>query len=575
MRFNLNRFFRTQFATAWLATGVLFFASSLHSETAQSGSPTLDQLAQRAVEEAEAGRSAQAISDFQTVLKARPDWKEGRWNLGMLEYQTGDYLSAAKEFKQIVGFAPQMGAAWAVLGLSEFELRHYDESLKALEKAHTLDAKDDEEIARVADYHLALVRTRAGEFDTARELLLAEFSSGQPNAQIKIALGLAGLKAPLVPAELDPSREALVAAVGEALLDREGGREKLALIGREHPEIPSLRQDGKSESKNDAAVMRRLFALDATNARDSSWLGAQKDYFSGKDVEAAQDLKAWVAKHPDDGTAWAMLGLCEYRQKDYANALIHLDRGATLGLKATEDEIREGRYTYSLLLIHAGQFERATEVLFTMSDQKNELSSEVEFALGLALLRRAEFPSEVAAGDTEFVHAAGRIASRLGASKYDEAFPLFDALIAAHPREPWLHYSYGTALIALSEFDKAAVQMKIEAEASPQSELPLLRLASISIRRKDAAEAAEWARKALALRADSPEGHYLLGRALLESGDAESAIRELEAAVKLSPASPEIHFNLAKAYTRTKRPADAERERKLFSDLNESAKTPQ
>lgn len=570
MRFHLNRFSRLHLPTAAFAAGVLFLTAAAHAQAGQSDAASLDRLAQRAVEEAEAGHNTQAISDFQAVLKARPNWREGRWNLGMLEYQTGDFENAAKEFQQIVVFAPQMGSAWAVLGLSEFELHRYDDSLKALEKAHTLGVKDDEEIARVADYHLVLARTRAGEFDAARELLLAEFSAAQPNAQIKIALGLAGLRAPLVPAELDPSREALVATVGEALLDREHGGERMTQLGKEHPEIPSLHND----TKNAAAVMRRLFALDAASARDRSWLQAQKDYFSGRDVEAAQDLKAWVATHPEDGTAWAMLGLCEYRQKDYANALIHLDRGATLGLKATEDEIREGRYTYSLLLIHAGQFERATEVLFTMSDQKNELSDEVEFALGLALLRRAEFPRFVSVSEAEFVHAAGRIASRLGASKYDEAFPLFDALIAAHPSVPWLHYSYGTALIALSEFDKAVVQMKLEAELSPQSELPLVRLASIALRRKDAVAAAEWARKALALRADSAEGHYLLGRALLESGDAERAIHELETAVKLSPASPEIHFNLAKAYTRAKRPADAERERKLFSDLNENAKKP-
>jgi tetratricopeptide (TPR) repeat protein len=575
MRLYLNRFFKRHLPSVAIAAGVLFFAAAALTQTGQSDAASLDQIAQRAVEEAEAGHNAEAISDFQTVLKARPNWREGRWNLGMLEYQTSDFEGATKEFKQIVVIAPQMGAAWAVLGLSEYELHRYEESLKALEKAHALGVKEDEEIARVADYHLALARTRAGECDAARELLLAEFAAGQPNSQIKIALGLAGLKAPLIPAELDPSREALVAAVGEALLDREHGSEKLAQIAKEHPEIPSLRQDSKPESKNDAAVMRRLFALDATSARDSSWLQAQKDYFSGRDVEAAQDLKAWVASHPDDGTAWAMLGLCEYRQKDYANALIHLDRGATLGMKATEDEIREGRYTYSLLLIHAGKFEQATEVLFTMSDQKNELSSEVEFALGLALLRRAEFPESVSVSEAEFVHSAGKIAAMFGASKYDEAFPLFDALIAAHPRDPWLHYSYGTALIALSEFDKAAVQMKLEAEISLQSELPLLRLASIALRSKNPAAATDWARKALALRSDSAEGHYLLGRALLESGDAESAIHELEAAVKLSPASPEIHFNLAKAYTRAKRLADAERERKLFSDLNENAKKPQ
>ncbi len=567
MNFELNRFFRgVAYATAMVLCMPLWQAQQTANTPA-----ALDQLAQQAMDEAEAGHAAQAMSDFRSVLAARPEWKEGRWNLGMLEYQAGEYESAAGDFTRVVRFAPQMGAAWAVLGLSQFELHLYDEALKNLEKAHALGVKEDEEIARVADYHLALLRTRSGEYKAAQELLLSEFSAGQPNAQIKIALGLAGLEAPLLPAELDPTREALVQEVGAALLDGEHGRERLAELAREHPEIRTLQARKKSSAANEPTVMRRLFAVDSTSDADANWNQARQDYATGKDKAAAEDLKRWVAKHPEDGTAWAMLGLCEFREQDYPSALIHLDRGAGLGLKATEDEIREARYTYSILLIHAGKFEQATDVLFTLSQHKNELSAQVEFALGLALLRRAQFPDAVAAEDRGLVQAAGKIAAMLGASDYDHAIPLFDALIAANPRVPWLHYAYGTALIALSEFSKAEAEMKAEAEISKGNELPLLRLASIALRSKDGASAADWARKALQVDAQSAEGHYLLGRALLESGDTSGALRELETAEKSSPASPEIHFNLAKAYTRAKRPEDAERERKLFSDLNEAA----
>jgi tetratricopeptide (TPR) repeat protein len=67
------------------------------------------------------------------------------------------------------------------------------------------------------------------------------------------------------------------------------------------------------------------------------------------------------------------------------------------------------------------------------------------------------------------------------------------------------------------------------------------------------------------------DAYYLLGRASLESGDAPGAIRDLQAAARLSPASPEIHFNLAKAYARAKMPAEAEQERETFARLNEAA----
>lgn len=60
-----------------------------------------------------------------------------------------------------------------------------------------------------------------------------------------------------------------------------------------------------------------------------------------------------------------------------------------------------------------------------------------------------------------------------------------------------------------------------------------------------------------------------MGRAFLDLKQYEEAVRELETASRLAPSSPEVHFNLAKAYTKAKRPEDAERERETFTRLNE------
>jgi cytochrome c-type biogenesis protein CcmH/NrfG len=115
--------------------------------------------------------------------------------------------------------------------------------------------------------------------------------------------------------------------------------------------------------------------------------------------------------------------------------------------------------------------------------------------------------------------------------------------------------------------------MEAERSISPRSELPCLRLASIALRQHDATPAVRFSHCALDLAPDSVDGHYLLGRASLESDDTITAVHELEIAASLSPASPEIHFNLAKAYTKAKMPEKAQRERDLFSRLNEAQKT--
>jgi tetratricopeptide (TPR) repeat protein len=251
--------------------------------------------------------------------------------------------------------------------------------------------------------------------------------------------------------------------------------------------------------------------------------------------------------------------------QDYDNALIHLDRGATLGLSGSSQSLQQARYTYGALLVRAGEFDRASEVLMAALGGELQDADKVQDALGLALLRQAQLP---APESTPLVSAAGRIAVLLRQSKYDDAFALFRPLLAEYPSAPFLHYAYGTALLALSQYDEAAAQMRLELAISPSSELPCVRLASIALRRHDAPDAIAWSRRALALNTNSAEAHYLLGRASLEAGDDATALRELLAASKLSPASPEIHFNLAKAYARARMPEQADQERRTFADLN-------
>ena len=61
----------------------------------------------------------------------------------------------------------------------------------------------------------------------------------------------------------------------------------------------------------------------------------------------------------------------------------------------------------------------------------------------------------------------------------------------------------------------------------------------------------------------------VLGRVLLQLGEVDRAIKELEEGVRLAPHSPEMHFALARAYTRAGRKQDADRERETFKQLQE------
>lgn len=620
----------------WIACAAAQNASAIQaSENAVLTPAEADQLQQQALDEGEAGKTSDALRDYRRVLAVRPEWKEGRWNLGMLEYGSNQFADAKSTFEKVVEFAPSMGMAWSLLGLSEFETADYDNALIHLQKAQLLGIADDEEIARVSSYHLALLLVRASRFEEAAHLLQQNFGADSASSQAKLALGLATLKIPLLPKELDPSKEALVLAAGEAVLSKTTDRFPELL--RTYPETPylhlaygaALANAGKnaealkqfraetkvspasplpwqaisrietqlgatSEARSAAEHAQKLAAAlpgttspeqrivqfyadaaaragTASELDQALWISALREYTGGEYAKANADLKTWLAGNQQNGTGWALLGLCEYELKDYANALLHLDRGAKLGLNAKPEYLYQARYTYGILLVQAGRFDEATEILATEINAPAPLGAKVEAALGLALLRRAEFP-DASPQQAELFQAAGHIAVLLETSRYDEAFPQFKQLLEKYPTLPFLHYAYGTALIALSEFDQAAVQMEAEAALSPGSELPRVRLASIALRQHDAETAIKWARQAVQLTPQSAEAHYLLGRASLESGDVAGAISELETASLLSPSSPEIHFNLAKAYARAKRPEKAEQERETFTRLSEEQK---
>ncbi|MFZ0663567.1 MAG: tetratricopeptide repeat protein, partial [Acidobacteriaceae bacterium] len=310
----------------------------------------------------------------------------------------------------------------------------------------------------------------------------------------------------------------------------------------------------------------------APNAREGSatWAAAMQYYSAGHYPETVAALKTWVEQNPGDGTAWAVMGLSEFALKDYDNARIHLQRGINLGLKGSPESLQLASDRLALLLIRDSQFDAATSLLRPLAGHP-PMAAQIQLTLGLALLRIPALPDSLNASRRSLAHSAGAIVELLFESRYSEAFPKFQKLLAEHPETPWLHYAYGDALDSLSHYDDAKAQMRAELKISPHSALPWVRLASISLRQHLPADALKQAQTAVAAAPRSPEAHYQLGRAWLENGDPQNAIAELEKASFLKPNTPEIHFALARAYSKANRPQKAAAERAEFMQLKAMA----
>jgi predicted Zn-dependent protease len=264
---------------------------------------------------------------------------------------------------------------------------------------------------------------------------------------------------------------------------------------------------------------------------------------------------------------WTLLVLSEFEIKDYKNSRIHLERGRTLGFSGNAAAVRIARYHLALLLNLVGDFDRAIDLLIP-EVAPGVLAEEIQFAMGIALLRIPALPEQLKPDQLALVRRAGEAATLLSESRYDRAFPILETLLREYPATPFLHYAYGDALAATSLYDEAQAQLREETRLNPESVLPYIRLASIALTQHQSVSALADAKKAITLAPDSAEARYLLGRSYLDEGDVSAAIRELETARRYAPNSARVHFNLARAYAKAERSAEAEQERAEFERLN-------
>ena len=205
-------------------------------------SSRLDELARKADLARDSGNLAEALQLYQQVLRSRPDWAMGWWYVGMIHYDADRYADAIPALKKVLLLSPKLGPGWAFLGLCEFSVGKYTEALTHLDQANKLGI-GDAATARVANYHRVLILNLNGQFKEATQVLSSQFGKEKLTPQIAVAWGLALLRMPILPAQLDVTKKELVFSAGQASAELAHRRYEQALqlltaIEKEHPDIP-------------------------------------------------------------------------------------------------------------------------------------------------------------------------------------------------------------------------------------------------------------------------------------------------------------------------------------------------
>jgi tetratricopeptide (TPR) repeat protein len=157
-----------------------------------------------------------AIELYSRAMQVNPKWPDGWWFLGSLQYGAGNYVPARDALSRYIEMIPSAGPAFALRGLCEFESGQYTEALGDIQRGISLGAANQPRNEQILRYHEALLQTRLGSYASALKTYSFFAKNGVTNPELLVAIGLAGLRMPLLPKDVGAEQQPLVSAAGDA-----------------------------------------------------------------------------------------------------------------------------------------------------------------------------------------------------------------------------------------------------------------------------------------------------------------------------------------------------------------------
>jgi tetratricopeptide (TPR) repeat protein len=158
--------------------------------------------------------------------------------------------------------------------------------------------------------------------------------------------------------------------------------------------------------------------------------------------------------------------------------------------------------------------------------------------------------------------------------KWKEAAEEYHTVLSKDPHMSGIHYRLGRLLLSEPNApptvkEDARREFEEEFKIDPKNAGAEFVLGELSRQAEQLPEAIAHFGKATTLDTTFVDAYIGLGRSLLAAGKASEAIPPLEAATKLQPENPVAHFQLATAYRRAGRKADADREFQAHGQASE------
>jgi tetratricopeptide (TPR) repeat protein len=276
-----------------LTLAVLLFTLLLQLCAAQANPAGFSDLATKATAARDADDVPGAIEVYQQALKLNSQWPDGWWFLGSLQYGAGAYAEAREALSHYLELTPNAAPALAMRGLCEFETAEYPNSLNDIQRALALGAANQPRNEKILRYHEALLLTRTGMFEDALRSYAFFTHDEDSNPELLLALGLAGLRTPLLPKDLKADQQEVYIATGKAAFDFMKGEKEVA-----HQEFQRLFQRVPPVPNAHYLYGYLLYASDPDAA-----LAEFKNELEVAPSAVAEVMLAWIPLLQNDGAA--------------------------------------------------------------------------------------------------------------------------------------------------------------------------------------------------------------------------------------------------------------------------------
>jgi tetratricopeptide (TPR) repeat protein len=260
-------------------------------------------------------------------------------------------------------------------------------------------------------------------------------------------------------------------------------------------------------------------------------------YKSARPNEAIPQLKRVLSSNPQAKSAYLLLADCYVQTGQDQEAV---------SLLQPRESMFEGDLSYAYLLgtslLHVGKSDdgqRYVDRVFGAGE-----SAEGHLLMGVAYL---------------------------GQQEYRDAKTELEKAVQLNPALPTVHALYGRALLGLGEQAPAEREFQKELGLNLNDFESNLQLGNLRKNTQRFEEASAYLERALAIRPKDITARRLLASLRLQTGKVEDAARMFEEVVRDAPDLVDAHVQLATAYNRLKRSAEAEREKAIVDRLNAEA----